>query len=172
MNKTPQAELKACPFCPDGGQPFIQIIGNEHTKDRGADVGCTGCGFTKHIRVVRFTCEWAEERAIEAWNTRAIPAPMGVPDKLPHPLFEIISDIISDASFSNGKGGYDIDIDQATQKITEILKPHLRTPDARIVEAKGIIRDLLGLAAMPEHMTRYELTVRDRALKWLKEMGE
>lgn len=63
--------LEPCPFCPDGGKPFLQTLGNPHTKERGADVGCTGCGFTKHIRVIRYSCEWAEERAVEAWNTRA-----------------------------------------------------------------------------------------------------
>lgn len=32
-------------------------------------------------------------------------------------------------------------------------------------ELKSIIHDLLTMTAMPEHMTRHELTVRDRALK-------
>ena len=66
--------LKECPFCGNEGDPFIQTIGNEHTKERGADVGCRTCGFSKHIRVIRYSCEWAVARAKEAWNTRVNPS--------------------------------------------------------------------------------------------------
>jgi hypothetical protein len=59
-----------CPFCGDNGQPVLWRIGNEHTKERGCDVGCMECGFKKHVRVIRYSYDWAEERAKEAWNNR------------------------------------------------------------------------------------------------------
>jgi hypothetical protein len=62
--------LLPCPFCADKGQPVLWRIGNEHTKERGCDVGCAECGFIKHVRVIRYSCDWAEERAKEAWNSR------------------------------------------------------------------------------------------------------
>lgn len=62
--------LLPCPMCGDAGQPLVWRKGNEHTKDRGCDVGCAECGFTKSIRVIRYSLEWAEERAVAAWNSR------------------------------------------------------------------------------------------------------
>jgi hypothetical protein len=64
------AGLLPCPFCQEKGQPLIWRKGNENTKDRGCDVGCAECGFTKSIRVIRYSMEWAEERAVAAWNAR------------------------------------------------------------------------------------------------------
>jgi hypothetical protein len=62
--------LLPCPFCLENGQPLIWRKGNEHTKESGCDVGCVECGFTKSIRVIRYSLEWAEERAVAAWNSR------------------------------------------------------------------------------------------------------
>lgn len=63
--------LKDCPFCPGGGNPYVHAIGNEHTKKRGAEVGCKQCRFKKEIGVIRYSVEWAVTKAIEVWNTRA-----------------------------------------------------------------------------------------------------
>ncbi len=84
--------------------------------------------------------------------TRAIPAPMGV-DEEKKSLVELFEPL----------RGLDINLDRK-QETT-------RTPDARIVEAKGIIRDLLNLMVGIKG-GRFTLETKDRAYKWLKEMGE
>jgi hypothetical protein len=71
MTTPAQQVLEPCPFCPDGGEPFLHQVGNEHTKERGCDVGCNECKFVKHIRVIRYSIDWAIERAKASWNTRA-----------------------------------------------------------------------------------------------------
>ena len=85
MSSISQNELKPCPFCPDGGKPYIQSIGNEHTKKRGAHVGCLECGFRKEIGAIRYSIEWALEQAKEAWNTRRQAEPAHKISPLPPP---------------------------------------------------------------------------------------
>ena len=70
IEATDENGLLPCPHCGDNGQPLIWRVGNEATKERGCDVGCAECGFTKRIRVIQYSLEWAEERAIATWNAR------------------------------------------------------------------------------------------------------
>jgi len=69
-------KLLPCPFCPDGGDPYVNAIGNDHSRKRGdgAEVGGKKCYFSKKVGVVRYSVEWAVNAAIEAWNTRVTPA--------------------------------------------------------------------------------------------------
>jgi hypothetical protein len=64
-----QQELKECPFC--GSEAYLCMVGNASTKERGCNVGCNECHFHKQFRVVRYTIEWCESKAIEWWNNRA-----------------------------------------------------------------------------------------------------
>lgn len=69
-----QDNLKPCPFCPSGGEPIIQIIGNDFSnKQKGAIVGCKECGFKKKILVIRFSIDWAIAQGVADWNTRTQP---------------------------------------------------------------------------------------------------
>lgn len=69
-----QDKLKPCPFCPSGGEPIIQIIGNDFSnKQKGAIVGCKECGFKKKILVIRYSIDWAIAQGVADWNTRTQP---------------------------------------------------------------------------------------------------
>ena len=68
----PCLELKPCPFC--GGEAGIARIGNSHTREYVAQVGCRMFGCTVNLRVGapkgHATSEWVDGKAIEKWNKR------------------------------------------------------------------------------------------------------
>src|SRR5438105_3687335 len=68
MNTEPS--LQPCPFCPDGGKPFIEQIGNQSTKKRGFNVGCKKCHIKASHRVIYRDLDWCRARVMELWNTR------------------------------------------------------------------------------------------------------
>ena len=135
--------LNDCPFCGPEGQPFVVRIGNEHTKDRGADVGCRECGLTKHIRVIRYSCDWAEQRALEWWNTRAV-IKGEIIDNFnelhPHSLAmlrkEVQAALVSPKQL--GMTGY---TDEASQAIIQLFKDYLKreSVDQNLQDAKDAL---------------------------------
>lgn len=62
-------ELKRCPFC---GSTKIELThkGNAYTKTRSVTIKCKGCMVKRTTGAIRYTLEWCEEKAINAWNTR------------------------------------------------------------------------------------------------------
>jgi hypothetical protein len=71
MEDSVTTPLLPCPFCPDGGEPYIDQIGNEHTIVKGFDSGCRKCRIKKKDRVERHSLEWLRTVVVSAWNTRA-----------------------------------------------------------------------------------------------------
>lgn len=65
--------LKPCPFC--GGTDIDSYqIGNEWTKKRAFEIKCKtfGCCTTRTVGVIgQYSIEWAKNKCIERWNTRA-----------------------------------------------------------------------------------------------------
>lgn len=64
-------ELKPCPFC---GSDRIDLIktGNAYTKRRGITIKCKNCICVRKTFVLKYSIEWAREKAIELWNTRTL----------------------------------------------------------------------------------------------------
>ncbi len=96
------------------------------------------------------------------WNTRAVPAPAGVPDE------DKLLDIIAELQANGWE--YGTHPKEKAGIVLNALKPYLRQPDAKVVEARQIIHDLLIIAQ--NSTGRHVLDARDQALKWLKDMGE
>ena len=77
MTETPA--LKPCPFC--GGPAKLRMVGNEHTHQRTAHVGCGRCYYELGVGALRNTHEWAREKVIEKWNRRAPSCSAPKPDE-------------------------------------------------------------------------------------------
>lgn len=59
---------KPCPFC--GGERWASTIGNNGTRKRSATIGCGSCQAQITVGALRFSLEWAEDKALESWNKR------------------------------------------------------------------------------------------------------
>jgi len=57
-----------CPFC--GGEPKINFIGNDYTKNRKVEIKCTKCRATILNAGLRYSQEQIARISINAWNKR------------------------------------------------------------------------------------------------------
>lgn len=69
--KLEQKALLPCPFC--GGQPTLSLVGNVRST-RKCVIKCGGCRIQRIDAALRYGHDWLKDKAITAWNTRALQA--------------------------------------------------------------------------------------------------
>jgi hypothetical protein len=163
MTSTPTEKLRECPFCPDGGEPYVHAIGNDHSRKRGdgAEVGCEKCHFSKRVGVVHYSVEWAVNAAIAAWNTRAMVA-TPTDASLVRRLEEVREKIsmafknriypIGSLPYSHGERC----MREALTALDSIVRQHQSPPDA----AEALATGYLALESMLADWIHYVTKVR------------
>lgn len=61
-------KLLPCPFC--GGEPLLEFIGNDFTKNRKVEIKCQSCHIESVNATIRNNSKWVAEISINKWNKR------------------------------------------------------------------------------------------------------